>query len=84
MEALGASTYRRRDILSDWLTNLMNKDELQSIDISKFLSGSADVEEGEVKVNDEQEIKALEKQRDADEQNTIRKFIKNVNRSHWM
>ena len=49
----------------------MNKDELQSIDISKFLSGSADVEEGEVEVNDEQEIKALEKQRDADEQNKI-------------
>ena len=84
MEALGASTYRRRDILSDWLTNLMNKDELQSIDISKFLSGSADVEEGEVEVNDEQEIKALEKQRDADAQNTIRKFINKVNRSHWM
>ena len=71
MEALGASTYRRRDILSDWLTNLMNKDELQSIDISKFLSGSADVEEGEVEVNDEQEIKALEKQRDANEQKKI-------------
>ncbi len=62
----------------------MNKDELQSIDISKFLSGSADVEEGEVEVNDEQEIKAVEKQRNVDEQTQIRKFIKNVNRSHWM